>query len=56
MTKLIQALAEGVAQTALAACALAHRVLRLTGTRPSEMASEYTPKAAMVRHDVPPIE
>ena len=56
MTKLIDICAEGLAKAALATCALAHRVLNFTGVAPSKLVSEYPQDAAMVRHDIPPIE
>ncbi len=56
MTRLIEILAPGLAKAALATCAFAHRVLKLTGTEPSEMARDYPPNGPMVRHAVPPIE
>ena len=56
MSRLIDTLAEGVAEAALATCALARRVLNLTGVAPSKLAPGYPPDVTMVRHDVPPIE
>jgi hypothetical protein len=56
MTKIVDILADGVVEAALATCALAHRVLSLTGARPSKRAHNYPPKDAVVRHDAPPVE
>lgn len=56
MTRLIHILVEGVAEAALAACALAQRVLELTGAKSSKTGRDYPAKGAMVRHDVPPVE
>lgn len=56
MTRLIDILANGMAEAALTTCALAHRILTFTGVEPSKMGQDYPPKGAMVRHDVPPVE
>lgn len=56
MNRLIDTLAEGVAEAALATCALARRVLDLTGAGASKRAPHYPPPSAMIRHAVPPIE
>ena len=56
MTRLIDILAKGLVEAALATCALAHRVLNLTGAGPSKTAPDYPPKSAMIRQAVPPVE
>jgi hypothetical protein len=56
MTWLIDILTKGVVKTALATCALARRVLSLTGAGSSERMQAYPPSDAMARHAVPPIE